>query len=68
MSRFLVWAIVIYRKHISRMKIQCCRYYPSCSEYAIDSITKHGVIKGIIKSAGRVLRCNPLSSGGYDPA
>ena len=44
-----------------------CRFYPSCSEYAIQAIEKYGIIKGGIKSAWRVLRCNPWNKGGHDP-
>ncbi|HOI29074.1 MAG TPA: membrane protein insertion efficiency factor YidD [Melioribacteraceae bacterium] len=44
-----------------------CRFYPTCSEYAAQSITKYGVIKGGIKSVWRILRCNPFNKGGYDP-
>jgi len=45
-----------------------CRYFPSCSEYAIDALKKYGVIRGCLKSTWRILRCNPWSKGGYDPA
>ncbi len=45
-----------------------CRYHPTCSEYAIDALTKYGLIKGCAKSAWRILRCNPWSKGGHDPA
>ncbi len=44
-----------------------CRYYPTCSNYAIDAIDKYGVIKGGLMALGRVLRCHPWSKGGYDP-
>jgi len=44
----------------------CCRYYPTCSEYSYEAIKKHGVIRGILKSIWRVLRCNPWSKGGVD--
>jgi len=44
-----------------------CRFYPTCSEYAIDAINKYGVLKGSIKAIYRVLRCNPFNNGGYDP-
>ncbi len=44
-----------------------CKYQPSCSEYAIHAIKKYGNTKGTIKAATRLLRCNPLSKGGYDP-
>ncbi len=44
-----------------------CRYHPTCSQYAIEAINKHGIIKGGLKAFWRVLRCNPFSKGGYDP-
>ena len=44
-----------------------CRFHPTCSEYAIQSVEKYGFIKGGIKAAWRVLRCNPFNSGGFDP-
>lgn len=45
-----------------------CRFHPTCSEYAIRAIEKYGFIKGGLKAFWRVLRCNPFSKGGYDPA
>jgi hypothetical protein len=56
-----------YQKIISPVLPPSCRFYPTCSEYGIEAITKYGVIKGGIKTAWRILRCNPLSKGGYDP-
>jgi len=44
-----------------------CRFYPSCSQYAIESIAKYGIIRGSVRSAWRLLRCNPFSAGGSDP-
>jgi len=44
-----------------------CRYKPTCSEYAYQAIEKHGVARGIIQGALRILRCNPCSHGGWDP-
>jgi hypothetical protein len=45
-----------------------CKYYPSCSHYAADAVRKHGPIRGSLKAAWRILRCNPWSSGGVDYA
>ncbi|MFA6106152.1 MAG: membrane protein insertion efficiency factor YidD [Patescibacteria group bacterium] len=45
-----------------------CRFQPTCSQYAIDAITKHGLVKGGIRAFWRVLRCNPWNKGGHDPA
>ncbi len=44
-----------------------CRFYPTCSDYAIGSIKKHGLVKGLIYSIWRIIRCNPWNSGGNDP-
>lgn len=46
---------------------QCCRFTPSCSEYAQNSLEKHGMTKGIILSVWRIARCNPFCEGGHDP-
>jgi uncharacterized protein len=45
----------------------CCRFYPSCSEYAVSAIQLHGPIKGSFMGVKRILRCHPLHPGGYDP-
>lgn len=55
-----------YRFLISPLYGQVCRYYPSCSAYALEAVTLHGVIKGGAMSAWRILRCNPWSAGGVD--
>ncbi len=44
-----------------------CRYYPTCSNYAIESLKKYGFIKGWIKSIKRIIKCNPFGAKGYDP-
>ena len=58
--------VKFYRKFISPLKMPCCRYYPTCSQYALDAFKKHGFIKGLILSTWRILRCNPYSNGGVD--
>jgi putative membrane protein insertion efficiency factor len=45
-----------------------CKYHPSCSQYAIDALRKHGLLRGSLKAGWRLLRCNPWSHGGVDPA
>jgi len=47
---------------------QTCRYYPTCSQYMIDAITKYGVSSGIWRGVKRIGRCHPFHPGGYDPA
>lgn len=57
--------IVFYQKHISK---HTCLYRPTCSQYTLECINNHGVVLGILMGACRILRCNPFSKGGYDPA
>ena len=59
--------IKFYQLAISPMLPNTCRHLPTCSEYTIEAIKTHGVFKGIIQGAYRILRCNPLGSSGYDP-
>lgn len=56
-----------YRRFLSPMLGSNCRFLPSCSEYALEALELHGAFKGSILAAGRILRCNPLFPGGYDP-
>lgn len=67
MKRILLFLIKLYRKYISPMKSTKCPYYPTCSQYGMEAIEKYGAIKGGALAAWRILRCNPLSKGGYDP-
>ena len=67
MKRILIFLIKRYRKYISPMKTTKCPYYPSCSEYGLEAVQKYGAVKGGALAAWRILRCNPLSKGGYDP-
>jgi len=68
MKRVLLALIRFYQKYISPMKRGgCCKYIPTCSEYAAQAIEKHGALKGSILAVWRILRCNPFSQGGIDP-
>lgn len=67
MRILLVWMIRGYQIFVSPMLRQSCKYYPSCSRYAIDALTEYGVLRGIVLAGWRILRCNPFSYGGYDP-
>lgn len=67
MKEFLVFLIKFYRKNISPLKKPCCRFYPTCSEYTLESLEKYGVLKGGFMAIKRILRCNPFNKGGYDP-
>lgn len=67
MSKLLIGFIKFYRKCISPLKLPCCRFSPTCSEYAIKAIQIHGCFKGTALAFWRILRCNPFCKGGYDP-
>lgn len=62
---FCIRAIIFYQKHLSR---HTCLYKPTCSQYTLECINNHGVLLGILLGTWRILRCNPFSKGGYDPA
>jgi len=67
MSKIFITLIVFYQKYISPLKPATCRFYPSCSDYAIQAIQKHGFYKGIFLAIRRILKCHPYHAGGYDP-
>ena len=62
-----VAAIRFYQLALSPLKGPCCRFTPTCSEYAAEAFRIHGFIRGFFLSLWRLLRCNPLCKGGYDP-
>jgi uncharacterized protein len=56
-----------YQRWLSPLFPARCKYYPSCSEYAVQAIGRYGILRGSVLAAWRLLRCNPFSHGGYDP-
>ena len=66
-KRAMLWAIRFYRAAISPMHQPCCRFIPTCSQYALEAVEKYGALKGGYLALRRILRCNPLCKGGYDP-
>ena len=66
-ARVMLALIRFYRSYISPRHAPCCRFVPTCSQYALEAIEKYGALKGGLLAAGRILRCNPLFKGGYDP-
>ena len=56
-----------YKRFISPMLPHACRFVPTCSEYAMEAIASHGLIRGGLLAAGRLLRCHPFARAGYDP-
>ena len=68
MKRILIGMIKFYQKNISPYKGgSCCRFVPTCSEYALQAVEKYGAVKGTYKAIRRILKCHPLHKGGYDP-
>ena len=67
MKKILISMINFYRKYISPARPSCCRFTPTCSQYALDAIRKYGSFRGSIMAVYRIIRCNPLCKGGYDP-
>lgn len=63
----LIIVLKLYRRVISPIYGQVCRFFPSCSAYALEAVTVHGAVNGTWLSARRVVRCHPWSAGGLDP-
>jgi len=59
--------IRVYRKYISPLKPATCRFYPTCSAYALEAVEVHGALKGSWLAARRIARCHPFHPGGLDP-
>jgi putative membrane protein insertion efficiency factor len=72
MRKFLVGLIKLYQKFVHPLAnfigpVNACRYFPTCSNYSIEAIEKHGVTKGVVSAIKRILHCHPLAQGGFDP-
>jgi putative membrane protein insertion efficiency factor len=67
LNAVFIGLIRVYQYTLSPMLGQRCKYYPSCSNYAIGALREHGALKGFGLATWRILRCNPFSNGGYDP-
>jgi len=68
LKSILLAAIKFYRRYLSPLKRKAtCRFYPTCSQYALEAITKYGALKGSYLAIIRILKCHPFHPGGYDP-
>lgn len=72
MTRVILFLIKLYQKTLSYIPRSLnlylgCRFYPTCSEYSYQAIKKYGLIKGLVKSFKRIIKCHPLNKGGYNP-
>ncbi|MFC1712728.1 membrane protein insertion efficiency factor YidD [Candidatus Poribacteria bacterium] len=67
MKKFVLYLIRIYRLYFSPFFPPSCRFYPTCSQYAQEAITRYGLVTGGWLSIKRLCKCHPLHGGGYDP-
>ena len=66
-ARLLIVPVTGYRRFISPLLPPVCRFYPSCSEYALEALRTHGAARGLWLAIRRLARCHPFNAGGYDP-
>ncbi|MEA5089473.1 membrane protein insertion efficiency factor YidD [Solidesulfovibrio sp.] len=67
MRSVLLWGITFYRLALSPLKPPCCRFVPTCSEYALEAVGRFGALRGGLLALWRLARCHPFARGGYDP-
>jgi uncharacterized protein len=67
LAHLLALPIRFYRRWVSRWLPPACRFHPSCSQYALEALQKHGALRGLGLTVHRLLRCQPLCPGGFDP-
>ncbi len=67
MKKLVLGLLKFYQRFLSPLKPRCCRFYPTCSDYAYQAIQRFGIGKGLKFAIKRLLRCNPFNDGGYDP-
>ena len=67
MKQIIILMIRCYQIFLSPLKLPCCRFYPTCSAYAIEALQKYGAVKGSYLAVRRILKCHPFHKGGYDP-
>jgi putative membrane protein insertion efficiency factor len=67
LARLLIWFVKAYQYFLSPYFGQQCRFYPTCSQYALDAINKYGALRGAYYALRRIFRCHPWHAGGHDP-
>ncbi len=67
MRAVIVFLLRTYKRVISPFLPPACRYYPTCSEYTMEAVSRHGVLKGLLLGLKRLSRCHPFHAGGLDP-
>jgi len=67
-QKLILAFIIFYQRFVSPLTAPACRFYPSCSEYALQAVKRYGLWRGLWLSLRRILKCHPFHPGGYDPA
>lgn len=67
LTKFFCFLVRAYQVLISPLLPKCCRFEPTCSNYALEAFKKHGPFKGLYLTIKRIIKCNPYHEGGYDP-
>lgn len=67
MKKLFILLVKFYRRYISPLKPPCCRFVPTCSQYALEAFEEWGAFKGFCLTLMRILRCHPFCRGGFDP-
>lgn len=62
-----MWSLRVYKRWISPLLPSACRFEPTCSEYMMQAVARHGVLRGVAMGLGRLARCHPFTHGGFDP-
>ena len=66
-KKIIISTIKVYQRRVSPLKKPSCRFYPTCSQYAIDAVSRYGAFRGSIMAVIRLLKCHPFHPGGHDP-
>ncbi len=67
MQSAVMWSLRVYKRWISPLLPSACRFEPTCSEYMMQAVARHGVLRGVAMGLGRLARCHPFTHGGFDP-
>ncbi len=67
MKKGVIFLLRVYQATISPFVGHCCRFFPTCSEYAVEAVETHGIFKGVGMALKRILKCHPFHPGGSDP-
>ena len=67
MQKAVIATLRLYKRFLSPLLPSACRFYPTCSEYMLEAVARHGVLRGVGLGLRRLARCHPFHAGGFDP-